>query len=67
VDIPLLAAAWTAQTPDASVDPEIAVPASFDDRRAGRDTEMEAVRRLIRARSAAVASDDDDDDARGHR
>jgi hypothetical protein len=48
VDIPLLAGAYTATTPDASVTPDVVVEPSFEAARAGRDVEMEAVRRLIR-------------------
>ena len=65
VDIPLLAASWTAQTPDASVEPDVAVPESLEARRAGRDPELEAVRRLIRA--GPDRGDGDDDGARARR
>jgi len=51
VDIPLLAAAYDADTPDASVTPDIVVARTFDARRAGRDQEMEAVRREVASRS----------------
>ncbi|MDI4633692.1 hypothetical protein J7U46_11580 [Pelomonas sp. V22] len=43
VDIPLLAAAYTEATPDASVTPELLVQPSFAAAAAGRDLEMEAV------------------------
>jgi C-terminal processing protease CtpA/Prc len=46
VDIPLLAATYTSSTPDASVTPDIPVEPSFEARAAGRDLEMEVVRRL---------------------
>ena len=46
VDVPLLAATYTAQTPDASVIPDIQVKPSFEASAAGRDMEMEAVKRL---------------------
>ena len=42
VDIPLLATTYRADTPDASVMPDIAVKPSFALRQAGRDAEMEA-------------------------
>ena len=51
VDIPLLAATFSVDTPDASVTPEILVTPSFDARRAGRDVEMEAVLDRITARN----------------
>ncbi|MBP6533507.1 MAG: hypothetical protein KAZ45_00910 [Arenimonas sp.] len=47
VDIPLLAATYTATTPDASITPDIAVKPSFEASAAGRDLEMEAARRLM--------------------
>lgn len=47
VDIPLLAATYAATTPDASITPDIMVKPSFEASSAGRDLEMEAVRRLI--------------------
>jgi C-terminal processing protease CtpA/Prc len=47
VDIPLLAATYTASTPDASIAPDVRVKPSFAASSAGRDVEMEAVRRLI--------------------
>jgi C-terminal processing protease CtpA/Prc len=47
VDIPLLAATYTANTPDASVIPDIIVKPSFEARAAGRDAELEKVMRLI--------------------
>ena len=47
VDIPLLAATYTSDTPDDSITPDIEVARAFDARRAGRDVEMEAVRALI--------------------
>ena len=43
VDIPLLAAGYTADTPDASVVPEIAVERRFEQVAGGRDAESEAV------------------------
>lgn len=50
VDIPLLAAPYTASTPDASVTPDILVERTFAARAAGRDQEMEAVEREIAKR-----------------
>jgi hypothetical protein len=47
VDIPLLATTYTSSTPDASITPVIMVMPSFEARAAGRDLEMEAVRRLV--------------------
>jgi hypothetical protein len=47
VDIPLLAATYTATTPDASITPDVVVKPSFAAASADRDLEMEAVRRLI--------------------
>jgi C-terminal processing protease CtpA/Prc len=47
VDIPLLAATYTAQTPDASITPDIAVKPSFEASASGRDLEMETVRQLL--------------------
>jgi C-terminal processing protease CtpA/Prc len=47
VDIPLLAATYTELTPDASVVPDIPVKPRFEDSAAGRDLEMQAVKRLI--------------------
>ncbi len=47
VDIPLLAATYTANTPDASVIPDIIVKPSFEARAAGRDVELEKVLQLI--------------------
>ena len=49
VDIPLLAATYTASTPDASVTPDIVVERTFDARRAGRDLETETVMRELAA------------------
>jgi C-terminal processing protease CtpA/Prc len=46
VDIPLLATTYTSSTPDASIEPDITVKPSFEARAAGRDLEMEVVRRL---------------------
>ncbi len=43
VDIPLLAATYTAETPDASVMPDIVINRTIAARMAGRDLEMEAV------------------------
>ena len=48
VDIPLLAASYLPDTPDASVTPDIAVRPSFELRAAGRDADMEAVLHAIR-------------------
>lgn len=50
VDIPLLAGTYTQATPDASVTPDIEVAPSIDALRAGRDLDMEAVRRLIESK-----------------
>lgn len=50
VDIPLLAATYSEDTPDASVTPDVLVKPSFDARRAGRDVEMEAVGKVMGAR-----------------
>lgn len=47
VDIPLLAASYTASTPDASITPDIMIKPSFAASSAGRDLEMEAVGSLI--------------------
>ncbi len=47
VDIPLLAATYASSTPDASITPDITVKPSFEARAAGRDLEMEEVRRLL--------------------
>jgi C-terminal processing protease CtpA/Prc len=47
VDVPLLAATYTELTPDASVVPDIPVKPRFEDSAAGRDLEMQAVKRLI--------------------
>ncbi len=47
VDIPLLAASYNVDTPDASVTPDIVVTRTFAARAAGRDVEMEAVMRVI--------------------
>lgn len=47
VDIPLLAATYTSTTPDAAITPDITVQPSFEASAAGRDLEMEAVRRLM--------------------
>ena len=49
VDIPLLAATYTASTPDASVTPDSVVERTFDARRAGRDLETETVMRELAA------------------
>lgn len=48
VDIPLLASSYGADTPDASVTPDIVVARSFARQVAGRDEEMDAVRALQR-------------------
>lgn len=48
VDIPLLAGTYTPTTPDASVTPDLAVERSLEAARAGRDVEIEAVRRQVR-------------------
>jgi C-terminal processing protease CtpA/Prc len=50
VDIPLLATSYGAATPDAGITPDIVVKPDFALRAAGRDQEMEAVGKLIRAR-----------------
>jgi C-terminal processing protease CtpA/Prc len=50
VDIPLLAATYAADTPDAPIAPDIAVPARFEDARSGRDAAMAAA--LAAARGA---------------
>lgn len=50
VDIPLLAATFSEDTPDASVTPDVLVMPSFDARRAGRDVDMEAVAEAMSAR-----------------
>jgi hypothetical protein len=47
VDIPLLASTYSAETPDASVSPDIPVKPRFDASAAGLDLEMETVRRLM--------------------
>ncbi|MES2902535.1 MAG: S41 family peptidase [Pseudomonadota bacterium] len=47
VDIPLLAATYSATTPDAGVTPDIVVYPSFALRAAGRDQEMEALDKLL--------------------
>jgi C-terminal processing protease CtpA/Prc len=47
VDVPLLATSYQADTPDASVTPDLVVPPRFVDRAAGRDREMEAVGEAI--------------------
>ncbi len=47
VDIPLLAATYTANTPDASVIPDIVVKPSFEARAENRDVELEKVMQLI--------------------
>jgi C-terminal processing protease CtpA/Prc len=47
VDIPLLASTYASSTPDASITPDITVKPSFEARAAGRDLEMEEVRRLV--------------------
>jgi len=47
VDIPLLAAGYQADTPDASVVPEIAVERRFEQMAAGRDAEFEAVLKAL--------------------
>lgn len=49
VDIPLLAAPYSADTPDASVTPDTVVEPDFDARRAGRDRVREAALRELRA------------------
>jgi C-terminal processing protease CtpA/Prc len=41
VDVPLLAATYTAATPDASIDPDISVQPRFEAKLKGRDLEME--------------------------
>jgi hypothetical protein len=63
VDIPLLASSWTAQTPDASVEPDIAVAESLQARRAGRDLDLEAARRFLQAAPGAHSAVDADDGA----
>ncbi|MCX7041501.1 MAG: S41 family peptidase [Gammaproteobacteria bacterium] len=50
VDIPLLAATYSQDTPDASVIPDVEVRPSIDALRAGRDMDMERVKRLIGSR-----------------
>jgi C-terminal processing protease CtpA/Prc len=47
VDIPLLATTYEADTPDASVTPDVIITRRFGVQRAGRDEEMEAVTREI--------------------
>ena len=47
VDIPLLAATYSTDTPDASVEPDVAVTPSFDALAEGRDMEMEAIAELM--------------------
>jgi hypothetical protein len=47
VDIPLLAARYSADTPDASVTPDVPVKRTFEAQAAGVDQELEAVRRLL--------------------
>lgn len=51
VDVPLLAATYTAATPDASIDPDIAVQPRFEARAKGRDLEMEKALERIRTAS----------------
>ncbi len=48
VDIPLLASSYQADTPDASVTPDLLVQPSFSLRASGRDQEMEAVEKAMR-------------------
>ena len=48
VDIPLLAASYSADTPDAGIPPDILVQRSFARQAAGRDEEMDAVRQRAR-------------------
>ena len=48
VDIPLLASSYQANTPDASVTPDLLVQPSFSLRASGRDQEMEAVEMAMR-------------------
>jgi hypothetical protein len=56
VDIPLLAARYEADTPDASVTPHVLVKRTFDGQRAGRDEEIEVTQGLIeRGAPTAVA------------
>jgi hypothetical protein len=50
VDIPLLAARYTQDTPDGSVEPDVPVKHSYAARAAGRDLDMEAVRNIIGTR-----------------
>ncbi len=50
VDIPLLATSYGATTPDAGITPDIVVKPDFALRAAGRDQDMEAVGKLMRAR-----------------
>ncbi len=47
VDIPLLAARYSANTPDTSVQPDVPVKPSFAARAAGLDLDLQAVQRLI--------------------
>jgi len=47
VDIPLLAARYSVDTPDASVTPDVPVKRTFEAQAAGVDQELEAVRRLV--------------------
>lgn len=48
VDIPLLASSYRADTPDASVLPDVIVPPSFALRQTGRDQEMEAALKVLK-------------------
>ena len=50
VDIPLLAGTYTDATPDAGVTPDVLVAPSLDAVRAGRDLDMEKVKRLVGSR-----------------
>jgi hypothetical protein len=43
VDIPLLAGAYDASTPDAGISPDVVVPRTYEGRKAGKDEVMEAV------------------------
>jgi C-terminal processing protease CtpA/Prc len=49
VDIPLLAAAYDATTPDAGISPDVAVSRTFEGRKAGRDEVMDAVLKRVAA------------------
>jgi hypothetical protein len=49
VDIPLLAGAYDATTPDAGISPDVAVARTFDGRKAGRDEVMDTVLKLAAA------------------